>query len=531
MEKRLVAVESQLAGKSKGYVPRFAFGPPAGGGGPGAGPVPNDNNIREIVQAPAEFDVTLFGAPPTVNYPVTVSALPTGEVFVAVDEQGSLGRTAGGGKVLRCLDRDGKAAEVKVFARMEYPRGLIAQNRTVWVLHPPSLTVYHDDNGDGVADRHETLVTGLTTDMIDKRGGDHTTNGIRMGIDGWISIAVGDYGIRQAKGKDGATISLRGGGIVRVRPDGTDLEIFATGLRNPFELAIDPYLNLFARDNTNDGAGWDVRVSHLVQTANYGYTQLYANFPDEIMPPLGSFGQGGGTGGLFLQDPNWPAKYRNNLYTGDWGRSEVYRHYLKKNGATFDLKQEVFLKVPRATGMDTDGQGRIYVCSWRGGEASVFVGPNVGFVTRITPRGLKATAFPDLKAAGTEEVVRHLAGDNAVTRLYSQREILRRGRKAETTQALAKLASDSATQLEGRVAAIFTLKQLDGKDSIATCGSLPIPAAAAHDRLKGQEPERRSLDFFPQFSPRCFKGVTPESSSVPRRTFTPNSRELIRCPL
>ena len=114
-----------------------------------------------------------------------------------------------------------------------------------------------------------------------------------MGIDGWIYIAVGDYGFHGAKGKDGTTLSQRGGGILRVRPDGTELEVFATGLRNPFAIAIDPYLNLFTRDNTNDGAGWDVRVSHLIQTADYGYSQRFANFPDEIMPPLGRLRPGG----------------------------------------------------------------------------------------------------------------------------------------------------------------------------------------------------------------------------------------------
>jgi predicted RNase H-like HicB family nuclease len=62
-----------------------------------------------------------------------------------------------------------------------------------------------------------------------------------MGIDGWIYIAVGDYGIVEAKGKDGAKVTLRGGGILRVRPDGTELEIFCTGIRNPFDIAIDPH--------------------------------------------------------------------------------------------------------------------------------------------------------------------------------------------------------------------------------------------------------------------------------------------------
>ena len=164
----------------------------------------DDKNVQDLVKVPADFEVTLFAAPPMVGYPVAVSAVPTGELFVAVDEQGELGRTPGGGKVLRLVDSKGtgKADQVTVFAKMDHPRGLIYQNGALWVMHPPTLSVYHDDDGDGVADQHEVLVTGLTTNQIDLRGGDHTTNGIRMGIDGWIYIAVGDYGIVEAKGKD-----------------------------------------------------------------------------------------------------------------------------------------------------------------------------------------------------------------------------------------------------------------------------------------------------------------------------------------
>ena len=212
--------------------------------------------------------------------------------------------------------------EVTLYAKVDHPRGVVYRNGKVWVMHPPTLTVFEDTNGDGVADKQEVLVTGLTTDQITLRGGDHTTNGVRMGIDGWLYIGVGDYGIKEATGKDGRKITLRGGGIVRVRPDGTDLEFYCTGLRNPFDIAIDPFMNLFTRDNTNDGAGWDTRVSLLKQSALYGYTQLFANFTDEIMPPLGVYGNGGATGGLFVQDPSWPEKFRNTLFTGDWGAAK-----------------------------------------------------------------------------------------------------------------------------------------------------------------------------------------------------------------
>jgi putative membrane-bound dehydrogenase-like protein len=460
-EKRTASIADQLAGKKNGYRPQFNFGPP--GGNAPLKPV-EDRTIGDVVKAPTGFKVTLFAAPPKLGYPVAVSVAPDGAVYVAVDEQGSLGRTPGGGRVVRSIDEDGdgKADRLNLFAKMEHPRGVIAQDGKVWVLHPPLLSVFCDDNGDGTSDRQEVLVSGLTTSQIDERGGDHTTNGIRMGVDGWIYIAVGDYGFHRAKGKDGTTLSQRGGGILRVRPDGTELEVFATGLRNPFAIAIDPYLNLFTRDNTNDGAGWDVRVSHLIQTAEYGYTRTFANYPDEIMPTLGAFGQGGGTGALALEDNRWPPAYRGVLLTGDWGRSEVYRHDLRPDGATFRATQSVFLSIPRPTGMDFGGDGRLYVASWRGGEASVYVGPQVGFLGCVTPPGWSPTTHASLKATTLADLVGGLFGPDAAASFHRQREIIGRGPSPETSRLLAGVAADPARPLRGRVAALFALKQLDG---------------------------------------------------------------------
>ncbi|MCA9268595.1 MAG: discoidin domain-containing protein, partial [Planctomycetales bacterium] len=235
-------------------------------------------------QPAATFDVSLFGAPPTVNYPVCLAAAPTGEVFVGVDEQGSLGKAPGGGKVLRCVDTDGdgRADKITTFAKMDHPRGLVYDEGSLWVLHPPLLSVWHDDDRDGVADRSETLLTGISSEEVNRRGADHTTNGIRMGIDGWIYIAVGDFGFTDARGTDGARLARRGGGVVRVRPDGKELEIYSWGQRNILDVGIDPLLEMFTRDNTNDGGGWDIRLSHVIQSANYGYPSLFKNFNDEI---------------------------------------------------------------------------------------------------------------------------------------------------------------------------------------------------------------------------------------------------------
>src|SRR5581483_3313604 len=84
--KRTASVADQLAGKSKGYVPQ----PLAFGGMQRRGPdkPADDRTVADLVKAPPGFDVTLFAAPPKVGYPVAIAAAPTGEVFVAVDEQG-----------------------------------------------------------------------------------------------------------------------------------------------------------------------------------------------------------------------------------------------------------------------------------------------------------------------------------------------------------------------------------------------------------------------------------------------------------
>src|SRR5262249_33594720 len=79
----------------------------------------------------------------------------------------------------------------------------------------------------------------------------------------------------------------------------------------------------------------------------------------------------------------------------------------------------------------------------------------------------KPAPFPNLKEADLMQLIGILSGPNIVARVHAQREIIGRGRNAGTSAALVKLASDSKAPLEGRVAALYALKQIDGKDSHA----------------------------------------------------------------
>jgi putative membrane-bound dehydrogenase-like protein len=472
---------------------------------PSRGPlsVPPPAAISEIldgIKAPAGFEVTVFASPPIVNYPACVTATLTGELFVCVDRNSSLQADPGMGSVLRLVDRDkdGIADEYTVFATMDSPRGAVFDGDTLYVTHPPNLTAYRDTDGDGIADESRTLVRGLGFGL-DFRGADHTVNGVELGIDGWLYVAVGDYGLIKAVGSDGKEIQMRGGGNVRVRRDGTGLEIYARGTRNDYDLAIDPLMNLFARGNTNDGGGWDIRLNHFVAGANYGYPSLFRNFADEIVAPLADYGGGSGTGMLYVQDPGFPAPFGDALYSVDWGTSFIYRHPLQAKGATFTAGQEVFLGLPRPTDIAVDGASRLYVASWKGGQYR-YAGEQIGYIARVTHASTKPSQPPNLEAANDTQIVDLITSNNQVHRRFAQNELVRRGPSAERTVLLERRVL-APGPLAGRVAAIFTLKQIAG---VASHGVL-VKAAA--------DPTLR------EFALRALADRTDQLADVPKTLF------------
>ena len=257
------------------------------------------------VSVPEELEAVLF-SPNTVTPCVAcIGVAPTGEVFAGVDQIGSTQEGAGKGRIVRLIDEDndGVHDSYTIFAIIDNPRGIVPIGDKLFVLHTQwgseskfegmFLSVLEDKNWDGVADgppRH--LVREISTRKFNQdRGVDHTTNGIRMGIDGWIYVAVGDFGFVDAEGTDGTKLTMYGGGIIRVRPDGTELETYANGLRNVYDIAIDPFMNLFTRGNTNDG-GWNMRFIHEIQTGEYGYPKLFKRYTSEIIPALVDVGGG-----------------------------------------------------------------------------------------------------------------------------------------------------------------------------------------------------------------------------------------------
>src|SRR6185436_15971892 len=77
------------------------------------------------------------------------------------------------------------------------------------------------------------------------------------------------------------------GAVFRVWPDGSGLELFAKGLRNPQSLAFNDVGDLFTCDNNADG-GDKARWIHVVEGADYGWRIGW-----QFLPKLGAWNSEG----------------------------------------------------------------------------------------------------------------------------------------------------------------------------------------------------------------------------------------------
>lgn len=441
-----------------------------------------------------KLETTLFSSSEITPCPAVIAAAPSGEVFVGIDLQGSLGKKPGYGKIMRLVDNDadGKADTWTDFVKVDNPRGIISLGDKLIVLHTTvkngkydtqQISEFVDANNDGIADGPgKPLVKNIgNPKYLQSRGADHCTNNIRLGIDGWVYISVGDFGFADAVDADGKKLTLLGGGVVRVRPDGTELETFITGTRNVYDVAIDPFMNIFTRENTNDGVGWWSRASHYIQSGDYGYPSLYTNFPEDMLPSLGEYGKASGVGALYLQEPMWPKEYNNNPLLSDWGHSTVYVHEMHTNGASFKNKIREFQKFAQVTDIDIDASGRLYASAWDG---SGYLGKGKkGYIERVVPKGWTYESFPKISSMNEAQLLNLIKSPSITKRTNASYELVERNSTSGVSKLIA-IARDTQNSDESRVAALYTLSQISGEKALPALEALSADKVLAEHAIR-----------------------------------------------
>ncbi|MVM28769.1 hypothetical protein GO755_01900 [Spirosoma sp. HMF4905] len=180
----------------------------------------------------------------------------------------------------------------KLFAEgLHDPLGVIAiNNRELLVIQRPELTRLTDTNGDGLADKYETV-----TDQFGMSGNYHEfafgpVRDAKGNIYISLNTASNGAGIRDevrgqydALGRQGrmyACVPYRGW-VMQLTPDGK-LKPYACGFRSPNGLGFDAQGRLFVTDNQGDWLGTS-KLFHVEEGKFYGHpTSLVwrPGFPD-----------------------------------------------------------------------------------------------------------------------------------------------------------------------------------------------------------------------------------------------------------
>jgi len=218
-------------------------------------------------QAPAGFQVGIFVAE-GLTTPRQIRRAPNGDVFVADTSR------EGGVHIFRGVTADGKPQQISLFARFPqafginfYPPGPTPQ----WVYVSSTTTVvrYPYKNGDLKATgAPETLISDLPT-------GGHSTRDIVFSKDGKsLFVAVGSGSNNNDDEKE-----FHRANILEYTPEGKFVGVYASGIRNPVGLAIDPetgelWTSINERDTYGDNLVPDY-VTHVARGGFYGWPWFY----------------------------------------------------------------------------------------------------------------------------------------------------------------------------------------------------------------------------------------------------------------
>lgn len=422
-------------------------------------------------------------------------------------------------RLLEDLDGDGVAESSKIFAHGFNDlvdgtgAGLLARGTDVYYTCIPKLWKLSDADADGVAESGTALHDGYGV-RVAFRG--HDMHGLVLGPMRKLYFSIGDRGYH-VQTQEGKWLSEPGrGAVFRCDLDGSNLEVFARGLRNPQELAFDDFGNLFTVDNNCD-AGDRARLVHVLEQGDCGWRMNFQYLPDRgpwmseswwkptaeepshpafLNAPLANISSG--PSGLAAYpgvglSPEMKGSFFLCDFLGGSSYSGIRRFTVKRSGATFALDQEeeywwgvlatdvcfepngTMLISDWVRGWIGEGYGRLYRAQDAGADAVLMNGTATllgeGFREREIPFLLSLLSHPDrrvrfeaqweLADRQAEEGLRSIASNQEATllsRVHAMWGIGMLSAPTEEAKALVVSLTQDA-ELEIRTQAIKVLRR------------------------------------------------------------------------
>lgn len=343
--------------------------PPAPPASPGGVIAPTDENYpvntdrvgwENRINVPAGFSVTYYGR---------VEGQPTSIAFSPADGQLYIAVMAG---TIFKMDSSGNVSP--------YVGGF--QTPTGIAFRPGTNQLYvssrvRDDNVGGEAQvsivNRGQLIGGLPCCYTYF----HSANGIAFGPDGFGYVGVGgraDHGEILEGPNAGQQDELHPleASILRFNPDTGEVSVYATGFRNPYDIAWDGFGQLWATDNTPDFDPPE-RLHRVVPGGLHGYPYYDCDVcfsPPEgvtVIPPLVQFTPSSSPTGVTAYNGSQFPGYNNAIFVTLWsafpGAQKVMHIGAGGSSAPVNFATGFAAPIDVVTGPD----GSLYVADWATG--------------------------------------------------------------------------------------------------------------------------------------------------------------------
>lgn len=335
---------------------------------------------------PEGFKISVAYSP--VELPTAMVLDGKGHMYVTEFQSGLV-------KQLTDTNDDGTFDAVTTFADgFNFPRGLALEPKTgeLYVASLGTITALKDTNDDGAADDKRVIL-----DKLYYVDASHANNGITFGPDGRLYITEGQPRRTQLelqrrrkralyKGKE---LPEWAGTILSANADGTDVQVLATGFRNPFDLTFDSKGNLYATENgedVGDGNPEGDELNLIEKGKNYGYPFVLGDPPadSDTQAPLISFPHSTSPDGLAVYGADqFPANYKNSIFIALFSDPRrVVRAW--KDDASGKWQYEDFVtNMDRPIALTVGADGSLYVADMNSGAGRNQPGENPSVIYRV----------------------------------------------------------------------------------------------------------------------------------------------------
>jgi putative membrane-bound dehydrogenase-like protein len=455
-------------------------------------PVSPAESIKHL-SVPGGFRVELFAAEPDIVKPIAIAWDRRGRAFIAETLDYPNNKQPNGqghDRIILVEDTngDGKADKITTFAdKLSIPTSMVCVNGGLIVAQAPDILFLKDTDGDGKADVHKVLFSGFRTN--DTHAG---PSNLRLGLDNWIYATVGYAGF---DGEVGGKRHRFGQGILRFKPDGSELEFLGSTSNNTWGLGFEETGELVYSTANGEHSSYLAipnryfeSVRGLLGKGTIRMADYWKYHPIAAIRQV-DFHDGftAAAGHAVYTARQFPKPYWNRIaFVAEPTGHLVAMCQLDKQGSNF-LTHDRFNLLsssdewtsPIAAEVGPDGS--VWILDWynyivqhnptppgfQTGKGNAYITPlrdkKHGRIYRVINENNKLSSVFDLDKATPEQLVAALKSDNMFWRLQAQWRIVERGKK-DVLPALTELAANSETDENGEnlpaIHALWTMRGL-----------------------------------------------------------------------